>query len=93
MIDGDKLSLKEKPNNSLVYSDCKFIFKGDEWKQCAAAAIFERSKEKYASIISKDGLCEIPDELQEERFFRINVIRRKNKVTSTTNTVLVAKEV
>lgn len=90
LISNNKLSLMNKPDK---YSLCSFEFEGREWNSCKAIAVFEKSKTTYPVAINKNGICEIPNNLLDGSFFRIQVIRINNDVKTKTNTILINKEV
>lgn len=92
IINDTKLSSQ---GNFSRQSRFKFELKGDpnNYKDCKMVAVFERNREEYAIPIKEDCSCELPIDLENSTYFRFRVVREKDGLRSTTNTILINKEV
>lgn len=92
IIDGTKLSSQGTFSGQ---SRLKFepIDDPNKYKDCKIVAVFERNRKEYAIPINSDCSCELPSDLKNSNYFRIRVVHEKDKIQTTTNTILITKEV
>lgn len=70
---------------SKKYLRCVFSYKGIDWSNMRAIAVFEHNGNEYAVVIQKDGSCMVPDEVTDGSYFKVSVVdvSGKNKKITT----------
>lgn len=59
---------------SKKYLRCVFSYKGTDWSNMRAIAVFEYNGNEYAVAVQKDGTCVVPDEVTDESYFKVFLV-------------------
>ena len=75
------------------YLQAKFIFKGNEWRECIKAASFFSDGVEYAAILDSNNTCVIPKEALTRRRFSVSITGIRKGFKIKTNRTDVKQEV
>ena len=75
------------------YLQAKFLFKGNEWRECVKAASFFSDGVEYAAILDSNNTCVIPKEALVGNVFSVSVTGIRPGFKIKTNKTEVIQEV
>ena len=74
------------------YLKCEFDFKGIDWIGYNRICVFNFKNKEYAKKISSNNMCMIPDEITDEKYFKIKVVGIKGDDVIYSTTELIEQE-
>lgn len=74
------------------YLQCEFHFEGTDWQRNKIVAAFVTRTNEYAAAVGTNGICKVPDEVTDEKTYKIYLVGMKNETKIITNKVLIEQE-
>lgn len=74
------------------YLLCEFCFEGNDWQRNKIVAAFVTRTNEYAVAVGANGICKVPNEVTDEKNYKIYLVGVRSDIKIITNKVLIEQE-